>query len=76
MNNYWGYRVTNKVLFDYDDYFDRFYKVEKARREIGTGLGLSIVREIVESHGGTVAVQSEEGIGSDFYFTLPIAGLI
>ena len=56
--------------------FDRFYKVEKARREVGTGLGLSIVREIVESHGGTVAVQSEEGIGSDFYFTLPIAGLI
>lgn len=37
----------------------------------GTGLGLSIVKKIVEEHGGEVWVQSEEGIGTEFFCTLP-----
>jgi two-component system heavy metal sensor histidine kinase CusS len=41
--------------------FDRFYRVDAARRSEGTGLGLAIVRSIVELHGGTVDVQSEPG---------------
>ncbi len=54
--------------------WERFYKVEKsrARESGGTGLGLSIVKNIVEAHGGTVAVQSEPGAGSTFSFTLPL----
>ncbi|MBI4310310.1 MAG: HAMP domain-containing protein [Chloroflexi bacterium] len=53
--------------------FERFYKVDRARRDGGAGLGLAIVKHIVQAHGGQVAVGSREGEGSTFSFTIPIA---
>ncbi|MDN4462666.1 cell wall metabolism sensor histidine kinase WalK [Fructilactobacillus sanfranciscensis] len=53
--------------------FDRFYRVDKARARAqgGSGLGLAISKEIVESFGGNIHVNSVEGKGSTFYITLP-----
>jgi signal transduction histidine kinase len=39
----------------------------------GSGLGLSLVKEIVEAHGGMVAVESAEGFGTTFTVRLPVA---
>ena len=40
--------------------------------EHGTGLGLILCKEFIEKHNGTIRVESEEGLGSSFMFTLPI----
>lgn len=55
--------------------FDRFYRAENATRFAGTGVGLSSVRQVVEAHGGTIEVSSEEGKGSVFTVRLPAESL-
>jgi PAS domain S-box-containing protein len=54
--------------------FDRFYQVTQAelQKTRGTGLGLSIAKALVEMHGGKIWLESVEGEGSTFVFTLPI----
>ena len=50
--------------------FERFYKVDKSRREGGTGLGLSIASQIAEMLGEKLWVESEQEHGTTFFFTL------
>ena len=54
--------------------FDRFWRADKARSRAdgGTGLGLAIVRQIAESHGGHIRLQSKVGVGSSFVIWLPV----
>ncbi|HXE74060.1 MAG TPA: ATP-binding protein [Candidatus Xenobia bacterium] len=57
--------------------FDKFYQVHRQAEGAakGTGLGLAITRQLVELQGGTIGVESAEGEGSRFFFTLPrVAG--
>ncbi len=51
--------------------FDRFFQVDRSRNDSGAGLGLAIAKWIVESHGGTIAVQSAPGEGTTFTVGLP-----
>lgn len=66
----YGMGIPSKML---PDIFTRFTKAGRAglRGEKSTGLGLSIVRQIVESHNGTINVESTEGKGSVFVVKLP-----
>jgi two-component system, OmpR family, phosphate regulon sensor histidine kinase PhoR len=51
--------------------FERFFKADKSRSNSGSGLGLAIAKHIIQAHGGKIWVESQEGRGSTFSFTLP-----
>jgi signal transduction histidine kinase len=66
-----GYGIPSEAR---DRVWEKFYRVVREgqeKDEESTGLGLSFVREVIEQHGGNVTVDSEEGKGSRFSFTLP-----
>ncbi len=54
--------------------FETFHRAENVGNIQGTGLGLAIVRKAVELHGGTIAVDSEEGRGTRFLVSIPDYG--
>jgi two-component system phosphate regulon sensor histidine kinase PhoR len=77
-------RHSNEIIFQVKDtgvgiapedlsrIFERFFKADKARSGKGTGLGLSISRHLIEAHGGHIWAESQEMVGSTFFFSLPI----
>jgi signal transduction histidine kinase len=52
--------------------FQPFERVKNPLKAGGSGLGLALAKSMVEMHGGQIAVESKQGKGSRFYFTLPI----
>ncbi len=52
--------------------FTRFYRASTASAIAGTGIGLSLVKQLIELHGGTISVESQENSGSTFTFRLPL----
>ena len=51
--------------------FERFFRVP-GQSGGGVGLGLAIAKEIVQAHGGAMRLESQEGQGTTFFFTLPL----
>ena len=56
-----------------DRIFDRYYQERGPHQAAGTGIGLTLVKNMVTLHHGTISVSSEEGKGTSFVVTLPIA---
>ena len=61
---------------DIDKLFDRYYRVETSHTQhiSGFGIGLYLSAEIVNRHNGKIWAESESGVGSTFYFSLPVNG--
>jgi signal transduction histidine kinase len=57
---------------DISHIFEKFYQVDRSRKNRGSGLGLPLVKRIVELCGGEISVKSEMGKGTEFIVRLPL----
>lgn len=74
---FWRFHVSDNGIgiaaSDFERIFHVFQRLHGQGQYDGTGIGLALCKRIVERHGGEIQVDSREGEGSDFVFTLPAA---
>jgi len=74
--NEWRFRVKDNGIGIAPTFqeaiFKMFKRLDNAKDIPGSGIGLNVCKEIVEARGGKIWVESEPGVGSSFFFTIPI----